>query len=322
MKYARLLKYCSMALLSIVLARCVYLDAVDQPSSVKAGSDLTVTMHTRFDIAEARAAARIVVGFLVPKSWNAGDHTTMTYTTTSMGGGTMVKVPAGALTGGKEWPEALRARYGIGPNLLDDMEWVVFWSQKTYDVVNGDKQQVDITIVTKTGPENMRVKLGYFIGASTDGINDFYTNRPYKAMFKDCFEVTDGEGDMIDFCNPQLAIVDPNASLDNDFLTITFNADVVNTPLTGVPYVYLCVKGYTSDGKTIDVCAQDGRARMNRMAGVANLYSVTFWPRQYFNLAAGQTLTKLEYFFTDQAGNVKVGYGNTSSPFVYTFKCK
>ncbi|GEP88746.1 protein of unknown function [Chitinophaga terrae (ex Kim and Jung 2007)] len=321
-KYTGILKYTLIVLACLVLSRCVYLNEVDQPSEVKAGQDLVAVMHTRFEIAEARAADRIVVGILVPKSWNAAANTTMTYTTTSMGSGTMVKIPAGVLTNGKEWPAALRERYGIGPNLLDDMEWVVFWSQTTYDVVNGDKQDVDIKIVTKTGPENMRVKLGYFIASSSDGLNDFYTNRPYKAIFKDCFEVTDGDGDLVDFCNPQLAITDPNSSLDNDIMTITFNADVVNTPLTGAQDVYFCVKAYTNDGQVIDRCVQQPGSRMPKAAGVGNRYSITFWPRQYFNVSANQTINRLEYYFTDASGNIKVGYGNTASPFVYTFKCK
>ena len=30
---------------------------------------------------------------------------------------------------------------------------------------------------------------------------------------------------------------------------------------------------------------------------------------------------KMEYYITNASGTTKVGYGNTSSPFVYNFKC-
>jgi hypothetical protein len=53
----------------------------------------------------------------------------------------------------------------------------------------------------------------------------------------------------------------------------------------------------------------------------SNKYQITFWPKALFNIADAQTITKMEYFITDQTGAVKVGYGNTQAPFVYNFKC-
>lgn len=310
-------------LILLLLAGCVFLDGVDQPASATAGEDLTITMHNRIDVADGgRSNVRLIIGFLAPKSWSASTNSTITFTTTSYGNGKMVLVPSSVTTSGESWPAALKTRFGMGGNYMtDDLEWVVFWTEQAYNVPQGVKETIDVTIVTKAGPQNMQFKTGYFLGASTEGLSDvFGSNNVYKCQFKDCFSVTGGQGDLIDFCNPQIAAVTPGMATDNDFLTLSFDPDVVPTALNGVGKIYLCAKGYTSDGQVLEACAQTESALLKKYTG--NKSAITFWPRGYFNMQDGQTLEKIEYFFTDATGTVKVGYSNTADPFVYTFKCQ
>lgn len=307
----------------LLLAGCVFLDGVDQPSAAKAGEEMTITMHNRIDVADGgRTNVRLIIGFLAPKSWAAAANSTITYTTTSYGNGKMVQVPSSVLVGGLSWPAALKNRFGMGGNYMtDDLEWVVFWTDQAYNVPQGVKDKIDVTMVIKPGPENMQFKTGYFLGTSSDGLNDvFGSNNVYKCMFKDCFSITDGQGDIIDFCNPQIAAVTPGVATDNDFLTLSFDPDVVPTALNGVGNIYLCAKGYTSDGHILDACTQTENSKLKSYTG--NKSAITIWPRSYFNMQEGQTLEKIEYFFTDATGTVKVGFSNTTAPFVYTFKCQ
>lgn len=308
----------------LLLAGCVFLDGVDQPTSTKAGEDLTITMHNRIDVADGgRSNVRLIIGFLAPKSWAAAANSTITYTTNSYGNGKMVLVPSSISPGGgKTWPEALKDRFGMGGNFrTDELEWVVFWTEQAYNVPQGVKETIDVKIVTKPGPQNMQFKTGYFLGTSSEGLSDvFGSNNVYKCQFKDCFSVTDGQGDLIDFCNPQIAAVTPGMATDNDFLTLSFDPDVVSTPLNGVGSIYLCAKGYTTDGQVLDACAQTDAAKLKKYTG--NKSAITLWPRAYFNMQEGQVLEKIEYFFTDATGTIKVGYSNTANPFVYTFKCQ
>ncbi|SCB98759.1 protein of unknown function [Chitinophaga costaii] len=314
-----------MLLLAVLaIAGCVFLDGVDQPASVKAGEDFTIVMHNRLDVADGgRSNERLIIAFLAPKSWAAAAHTSVTFTTTTYGNGKMVPVPATVLANtGLNWPAALKTRFGMGGNyMVDDLEWVVFWTEQTYNVPQGVKDKIDVTIVTTAGPENTQFKTGYFLGTSSEGLSDLFgTNNVYKSLFKDCFQVTDGEGDLIDFCNPQIAAVTPGQATDNDMLTISFDPDVVSTALSTVGSIYLCAKAYTSDGQVLDACASTAATQL--LAYTGNKSAITLWPRGFFHVADGQTLTKIEYYFTDATGSIKVGYGNTASPFVYTFKCQ
>ena len=180
----------------LLLAGCVFLDGVDQPSAAKAGEEMTITMHNRVDVADGgRTNVRLIIGFLAPKSWAAAASAVITYTTTSYGNGKMVPVPSSVVAGGgQSWPAALKARFGMGGNYMtDDLEWVVFWTEQAYNVPQGVKDNIDVTMVIKPGPENMQFKTGYFLGTSSDGLSDvFGSNNVYKCRFKDGGASKDG----------------------------------------------------------------------------------------------------------------------------------
>src|ERR1700754_5238568 len=152
---------CSIALFLLLLAGCVFLDGVEQPGSATAGEEMTIIMHNRIDVADGgRSNVRLIIGFLAPKSWLAAANSTITYTTTSFGDGKMVQVPLSVIANnGQNWPAALKTRFGMGGNFMtDDLEWVVFWTEQAYNVPQGVKENIDVTIVTKPGPENMQFK--------------------------------------------------------------------------------------------------------------------------------------------------------------------
>ena len=311
-------------LVTLLVAGCVYLDEVIQPDSVKAGEVLEVTLRAHADAGDNRDRVHFVIGMLVPRVWNAADHMTMTYVAEEFGSGTLVQIPEGVKApnydGNMDWAAALYSKFGIGPNLIDDMEWVVFWTKETYNVAQGEHPTIEAQISLETGPQNVKFKVGYFVGTSEDGLNDFGAPETYyKTWFSDCFETTDGEGDVIDFCNPPQTFLDPYRSTDNDILTLTYDRDVIPGPLSDE--IYLCATAELVDGGTKTVCETTEVQRMIAVEGAAGRFEITLWPRQYFGLQEGEVIERLTYHFTDQSGSIKVGYANTEEPFVYTFKC-
>lgn len=315
---------CCICLFLLLLAGCVFLEGVDQPTNARPGEDMTITMHTRIDVADGgRSNTRLIIGFLAPKSWQATTNSSITYTTTSYGNGKMVPVPSSVeVSNGQTWPVTLKNRFGMGGNFMtDELEWVVFWTEQTYNVPQGVKENIDVAITIKPGPDNVQFKTGYFVGTSSEGLSDvFGSNNVYKCQFKDCFTVTNEQGDLIDFCNPQIAAVTPGMATEDDLLTVSFDPDVVQTALSGAESIYLCARGYSNGGKVYEACIQTDQSKLKPYTGKKS--AITFWPRAYFDMQEGETLAKIEYFFTDASGTVKVGFSNTANPFVYTFKCQ
>ncbi|SEN48207.1 protein of unknown function [bacterium A37T11] len=321
-----LAKYLIACLVLAVTTHCVFLDNVDQPDTVKAGETVHMTLQAHVNVSEDRTNVRFIIALLVPRSWKAGETMQMTYSAPDFGSGKLVQIPANvrAPQSGNTltWSPALMNKFGIGPNLIDDMEWVAFWTQETYNLPNGDKPKITAQIALKSGLQNMKFKFGYFIGSSIDGLSDFLggPGALYKKLFTDCFEVTDGQGDVQDFCNPPQTFVDPYHSNDNDIITLTYDRDIIPGPLADD--IYLCASAQLTNGKTKTICEPTDKHRLKKVNGAQGRFEITFWPRAYFELASGESISQLTYYFTDSSGAVKVGYANTEEPFVYTFRCE
>jgi hypothetical protein len=141
----------------------------------------------------------------------------------------------------------------------------------------------------------------------------------YSTAFPDCFQVTNGTGAIIDFCNPQIASVAPLKSLDNDIITVSFDATLAPaSALAGAAKVFLCATGY-ANGVPVEVC---GAETKNQMVSVGtDLWRLDLWPRGYFALSDDQTLDYIEYSFRNEAGDIIVQDPNTGSPLVFEFTC-
>lgn len=324
------IKYCLLFLglvAAVFLAKCgLNALTVDVPASANANEEATFVLHcstmSRIDNSapDPTYTTKLLVGFMIPKSWHASENTTVKLTSPK-GNETLVLIPASETEPASHlpWTEAAKQRFGIGPNLLNDLEWVVYRTVKTYTFINNEDINFDVTITSKVGPKNELVKLGFFVGSSKEGLRPEDTDYT-KFAFSDAFSVTNGEGDLVDFVNPQLGKVDPVHSLDNDIITLTFDAGVVETGLSNTDGIYLCAKAFMDNGETLDVCEQTDKTKVSPLGG--KKYRIDLWPRGFFNVPEGRTLTRLEYYYTDATGNTKIGYGNTADPFRYTFNCE
>ncbi len=303
-------------------AACTKIDSVEVPASVQAGQELTMEVHVKID-ALADNTSHLVLGLLLPAGWDAGKHTSVSFTS-SLGPGNMAVMPVSAKapnSNNLSWPEALKQKFGVGPNLVEGMEWVVFQSGQTYAVTSGKHLTADITVATKAGMENRLFKIGFFVANSQDGISTGINGQDnYSVFFTDCFSVIDGNGRLLDYCNPQISFAEPISGTGNDIITLVFNNSVVETALSDINNIYLCAKAFTSEGDSIEVCTQTDESKLTAIGG--EQYRIDFWPRGYFDVPDDVTLTRMEYYFTDASGSTKIGYGNTSVPFEYNFNCQ
>jgi len=311
--------------LAIFLAQCgLKAISVVVPTSAKANQRVTFTMHCG---AEPRIqgggsySTQLVAGIMVPKGWNARKNLTMSFTSPK-GNGTMRIIPDSELepVSGLSWHQAAKKMFGIGPNLVDDMEWIVFRSTQAYSFVNNEDIDFTVKAECNVGAENMLASLGFYIGSSIENLRPEDTDYK-KFTFSNAFEVTDGEGDLIDFINPQLGTVQPVKSLDNDIITLTFDGGVTNTVLDHEPAIYLHVRAMDESGKLIaEIRKQTADTKLTDVGG--KKYLIDIWPRGFFKVDKDVHIARLEYFYTDITGTKSVGYGNTDEPFKYTFRCE
>lgn len=310
--------------LTIFLVHCgLKALTVTVPAEAQIGERVTFVMHSG---AEPRIeepgtyTTQLLAGIMVPKSWNAREQAVLTYTSPK-GNGTLRMIPDSEIepVSGVSWHQAAKNMFGIGPNLVDDFEWIIYRSTQSYTFSNNEDIDFDVQVACNVGSENMLVRLGFYVGSSIENLrpeDDQYK----KFTFSDVVEVTGGEGDVQDFVNPQLGTIQPVRSLDNDIITLVFNGGVMNTALDGLNEVYLQAYAFDSEDQLIgEVVERNDKTKMSSIGG--RQFRIDIWPRGLFAIEKGEQIARLEYFFTDADGTKTVGYSNTEEPFRYTFRC-
>ncbi|MFT3751144.1 MAG: DUF4961 domain-containing protein [Agriterribacter sp.] len=212
-------------------------------------------------------------------------------------------------------------KFGIGPNHISDMEWVVFWTDNKLFVANQTTVKGTIRIAVKTSADYLSFKPGYAMCEDEDGLSDANSGY-YQSQFGTCMEVigSDVNEDVQDFCNAQIGVSEPASATENDIITIKYNGNLDTSILKNRPDIYFCAKAFTAAGDSIEVC-QPSEATQLKLFDVKQ-WRFDFWPKKFFNLQNGVSLTQIKYYFTDETGTIKTGYGNTADPFKFNFKCK
>lgn len=318
---SRIFLVLSVAALGYIIAACTpSITSVEQEETVNAGDSAHMIMHISWTQIIFAQDKRLVVGVCEPKSWNGDENTTM-HVAATPGNSSMSLIPPNLLepSTGLPWKEAFRQKFGIGPNLLDDVEWVVFWSDQIFHVENQESPTGTVFISTKTSENNLQYKPGYAFCENDDGVSDGFTGY-YTNIFGSCLEVVNGIGDIQDFCNPQIGIVEPSNATKNDILTFKYDGDVDSSNLSNESEIYLCITAWTKDGQTIPVCSMEEKSKLVNWG--PKKWRLDMWPLKFFDLSSTQELDRFEYYFTNKSGSIKVGYANTEAPFKYSFKCE
>jgi len=281
----------------------------------------------------------LVFAMLVPKDWNFADNAVVTYKNDLADNPdellAMELMPSTSLPkngGGKTWQQCLQNRYGVGPNVLEDMEWVVFQTARKWTILNNQTPKYTIYIKAKAGRKNLRCKLGFFVDDTDDGFST--DDRRYKCLFaNECFEIVGGQGMTIDFCNKHYNKVTPLTALQNDLLTVSYEGDIATNGLNAYNEIYLQGEAITKSGRIFRVNRRDGTTLMKRVGTLGKTYTKTFWPVSFFGIPSDEEIESFNYWFTNADGtetitqsdddNVQNGtpLPETKEPFNFRFNC-
>ena len=309
-------------------ADCVFIDRYDimqtdeegrQLNSVKAGSPMTFSVVGHLEPRTTDnngVTSKLVFAMLAPKDWDVAHQAKVTYKTGYHDDPEeelpMSVIPESQLPKngeGRTWAQCLTSDYGVGPNVLDDMEWIVFQTDKTWVVRNNEDKPFYIFVRTRAGQRNLKCKLGFFINHTDDGFSGGTDHR--KVVFaNDCFEVTGGKGMTIDFCNRHFNRLSPLTALQNDYVTISYQADVdpsaSSNPLAATDEIYLQGKAVTVSGKTYDAPAIGAQTLMRRQSNLGRSFSLTIWPAGFFNVPTDEIIDHIDYYFSNADGSAIV----------------
>lgn len=338
-------------IVTLILIGCVFLDTVSvlqlqsdgtQAPKAKAGSSATFTLDGRINCQEDHGDVQFVVSFLAPKSWNVRRYAEVTYKTTlHTDPDELLKmhiIPDSSLPkngAGRTWGEALIQEYSVGPNVLSDMEWVTFMTDDKWAIFNGDKPSYTIYIKTNVGEQNLRTYLGFFVNHTDDGISSSSDHKKVK-FSEEIFEVYDGKGLMIDYAKDHFNKVQPLASLQDDYVTFSFNGGVYDNDLNSVDEVFIEAKAYDAFNNLISVINEKSdKTLLVRESNYNRVRSLTVWPARFFNVPDGLIINHVEYVFTNRDGSVTITQTDDDSaindtptpigpkvPFVFEFMCE
>ena len=335
--------------LFIFLIGCVYLDSVSimqiqedgsEAPVAKAGTEATFTIKGNINCQSDERDVQFVVSVLAPISWKLRENAKVTYTTTLHTDVdeelTMSVIPESTLpknAKGRTWGGALMQDYGVGPNVLYDMEWVTFATDKKWEIFNGDKPNYTIYIKTNVGNQNLKAYLGFFVNHTNDGISG--GNDHQKVKFSDTpFEVVGGEG-FIDYSSFHYNKVQPLASLQDDFVTFSYIADAFENDLSKYDEVYIEATAFNAGGIAIaKVDEKSKKTLLTKESALSQIYSLTMWPTSFFGIPEGEIINHIEYIFTNKDGSVTITQSDDDSavneseiigekdPFIFEFKCE
>ena len=333
--------------IALMVTACVYIDNISVTQIINgkecdyalAGEDATFTITGHIECASNVSNTKFVAAILAPKSWNVAKYAKVTYKCDLAEDRnqlmTMSLMPSSSLpknANGLTWVEALSQTFGVGPNVLDDMEWVVFQTDQAWDIYNGDRPTYNIFITTRMGNENLKCKLGFFVNHTDDGFSGGMDHK--KVMYSDAFEVKGGTGELIDYCNRHFNKISPMLSLQNDFITFSFIGSSADNELTANNEpVYLEAYAYGVSGAEYSVTEKSPLTLMKIEDDRTNTNSITIWPAGFFNIPDDEQLLQIKYFFTNKDRTIVIGQSDDDfaqlgkdlpqerQPFVYTFTC-
>jgi hypothetical protein len=327
-------KLCALVSLGFFLTCClVQIASVDQPTAANANDVITITTNDTLSL-NADRTTNYVIGILTPVGFDGAHNITNVQYKSGKGDGPMslmsptIIEPSTNSNGtgtNLSFAASMKAHFKVGQNIVDNLEWVVFEGNQQVSVANGDHIGGTISFQMKVGVDGNTTiyKPSYVICEVADGLNYYDPPDPYWGKLDGPLLTVTGPGDLVDLYNPQLTSFDPAKSLDNDFVTITYNNKLDTAGRLKGPNYYLCVDTLiTSDNKiTTNICSQTVKAQLVQTSSNSGLYKLTFWPHSFFGLGNDVTATQMMYHIIDSQGN-KVGFADTETSFIYKYKCK
>ena len=341
----------SSVLVFALFCACIYIDSYDinqeQPDGSKEPrievgkvATFTLTGHVA-SIQDSEEDSRFIVAMLAPRSWDIANKTVITFSAGNfydpLDVQTMSVIPAGIAPSSKPgytWPDALREKYGIGNNKYNDMEWVAWWADTPVPYSNGAKAQYTVTIKSTVSQENLTAYLGFVVTHSARGLSDDLNgNTHYSSAFpSELFTVYGGPDETIDFTKTRFNMTEPTRALQDDLISFTFAGETNVNDLVNCDEIFFESTAYTAEGGVYTVNKRDEETLMTRPNTFEHNYSVVIWPAGFYSIPEGETITHIDYCFTNRDGSIVVNKAydmtingdtpeNDAIPFTYNLRC-
>ena len=285
-------------LLVALLASCLEIVKVNQPSSANVGEEITITIDARIT---DDAGSTLIFGFLAPRVWKASEFTTVRFEST-IGNSNMTLIHDEVdVENQKPWVEQITDRVGFGRN-YGEVEWIVFKADQSLTPPSETSPDSPvtgkITVKTKVGPSNLITQLGYFLGEADWGYLNDDGNSTY--FFEEaCIEITGATGQPQNFCGPApRQLIDLETYTFNDLLTITFDAQEDTTVLIGATNILMCATAVLQDGSS-SVCKPSPMQKIGN-----DIWQLTIWPPTFFGTNDGDEIAEILVNFQDESGMI------------------
>jgi hypothetical protein len=307
------------AIVPAIGVMCMSIEEVIHPENAQVNSEITIQVKLKFD-AETERTSKLAFGILAPKVWNIANNSTVTVTTTYadlpqnyVTDNPMTVIPATELnpSTGTSWPASFQSRFGLLGN-YGPMEWVVFESQAVFTAdgsAGGANALIDgtVTIKLRTGPENIKVNMGYSYCGRAFGFSASGEEYPKTDVIASkVLEVTGGPGPVNDYTTVSLISTTPQEFGYGDIFAINFVEETPSTltELKGADKVYLWGKVVYNDGQEKVMDAIGPKTLMEKVGDGA--WQKYIYPRDFFDLPAGAGITAMWFHFSDESGSIVV----------------
>jgi hypothetical protein len=222
-------------------------------------------------------------------------------------------------TTAQAWSAALQSRLGLMGN-LGPVEWVVFKTKTKFIITDEDEKLITANVKVKltTGSQNIRLFMGYFFCGKNRGFHSEYFKDNAKSKV---LTVTGGTNAMLDYTTVSLVSTTPGTFGWGDIVSINFETEVgdVETALKGADKVYLYGRAKLSDGSELVVDEVSAKTLMVSVGSTT--WQKYIYPKQFFSLPAGKTITEAYFHFTNADKSIVVR-NSSGEDFQVTATCE
>lgn len=304
------------------VAGCMEFLSVQHPETAPVNStfeaEFEVSIEVDADLGDTRGS--VLVGVLAPVSWNPSENITVTYSSPDMPGGAVTDQPMRLATSEdlnadkKTWTTVMTEKLGTQGN-YEPVQWVAFLSVNEHLWNPNDKFTGTVKVSVKTGAENLKTNLAYFIGNPQDGVND--DSQYYLLYRQDSFETTGGSNATVDYTMPKMCYIYPDAFTWEDIVAVSFDptiqVDGEDSPLLGTDEIYVMARAvYDSGTKEATVEEIGSKTLMTRSDNVFRLY---IYPHEFFGIPSDKVIENVSFYFVNGDKSIEVKNPSTGEPF-------
>ncbi len=313
-------------ILPFAIIMCMSIESITHPDNPQVNSEIEIGVNIKLT-AENDDNTKMVFAVLAPKSWKIAENAQLTFTTSGYTKGDVVNepmtlVPASDVepTTALNWSAAIQSEYGLMGN-LGPVEWVVFESQTTFIITDEEEKLInaDVKIKLTTGPQNIKLFMGYMFCGKNRGFHSEYFKENAKSKV---ITVTGGSNAMIDYTTVNLISTTPASYGWGDIFAINFEtvAGAVETELKDADKVYMCGKVVFNNGSdSIMVDVTNTKTLMEKTGDTS--WQKYIYPKEFFGLPDGAVIDAVWLYFTNQDKSIIVRQ-TSGEDFLITETCE